>query len=71
MGIEDLRKEACKAWDEYRKAIIELFGFPQDSRLLNIEPMTTILETDEEDCIRQKIKLIKTLTQDVKKSRNI
>jgi hypothetical protein len=51
--------------------IIELFGFPEDSRLLTIELMKTILETDDEDCIREKIQLIQTLTQDVKKSRNI
>jgi len=71
MSIEDLRKDAIKEWDEYRKAIIELFGFPKDSRLLPIEPMTTILETYDEDCIREKIQLIQTLAQTVKNSRNI
>ncbi len=71
MTVEDLRKNAMKEWDEYRNAIIELFDFPQDSRLLAIEPMKTILKTDDEDCIREKIQIIKALTKEVKNSRHI
>jgi hypothetical protein len=61
----EIKEEATKAWLEYGEAIKKAFNL---SGFIEVEPLLRVLETEDEDNVKEFIKYIDNCTQEISNS---